>query len=99
MGAITSIESSLESVETRVSDMQNSFGSKVDSESSKLFETVRNLANREADTIVKNARTKAESDSAQIKQAGADATSKIQTSIDSNFDSAVEYVVSELLKE
>lgn len=99
MGAITSLESSLESVETRASEMQKSLGVKAGAESSRLLEAVRELAGRESDAIVSAARAKAESESKKIKQKGADTASQIQTNIDANFDGAVEYVVSEILKE
>ncbi len=99
MDAITSVESGLESVETRASDMQKSLGSKVGTESTKLYDAVKVIAGREADTIVADARTKAESESVKIKQSGADATSKIQANIDANFEDTVDYVVSKVLKE
>lgn len=99
MGAITSIESSLESIETRASEMQKSLTTKVSTQSPGLFEEVRKLAGHEADSIVSQARTKAESESSRIKKTGSDAASKIQANIDSSFDGAVEYVVSEIFKK
>lgn len=99
IGAITTLESSLNSVNESAAEMKKSFGSMVSTESSKLFDAVKAMAASESDTIVSNARTRAESESAKIQQKGKERTTQIQSSIDTNFDDAVNYAVSEILKE
>ena len=99
MAAITSVESNIDNVKTSADEMKRELDSMVSSESSKLFDAVTTLANSEADSIVSNARTKAEVKSEKIKQTGQDNIAKIQTNIDSNFEAAVKYSVSEILSE
>tara|TARA_B100000959_G_scaffold188725_1_gene197403 strand:+ start:682 stop:945 length:264 start_codon:yes stop_codon:yes gene_type:complete len=63
-----------------------------------LMEKVKNMASKEAEHIIAESKTKAESESAKILQKGDKTLADIQQNIDSNFDSAVKEAVSTIMK-
>ena len=99
MGAIESVESGLDSLARGATDMQKSLAAAADSESAKLLGRVKEIAGREAASIVERARADAEAESAETKKKGEEDLARIRASIDSNFEGAVDHAVSEILQK
>ena len=98
MDALGLIESGLNSLDQSAAEMRKSLGSVAHAESEKLFDEVRKIARHEGDSIVKEARLRADSESEKTKEDGKKKLNDIQKDIDANFSDAVDYVVARVLQ-
>lgn len=96
--ALSSLEDDIDSLNARVSEVQKSISSRTQSELDALRQKTRDMATREAESVIGAARSRAESEAAQIAQAGESRLSETRSRIDASFDEAVEIVVSTVLK-
>ncbi len=96
--ALTELEDDIDSLNVKVADMKKNLSNKTQKEIDKLMEKTREMATKEAESIINQAREKANAESEKISKAGEDKLTEIQAKIDSNFDNAVNYVVSTVLK-
>ncbi len=96
--ALSSLEEDIDSLNARVSEVQKSISSATQSELAALRQKTRDMATREAESIINAAKSRAESEASQIAQAGQSRLSETQSKIDASFDEAVATVVSTVLK-
>jgi len=96
--ALSSLEDDIDSLNARVSEVQKSISSRTQSELDALGQKTREMATQEAESVISAARSRAESEAAQIAQAGESQLSETRSRIDASFDEAVEIVVSTVLK-
>lgn len=96
--ALAALEDDLDSLNTKVAEMKKNLNIKTQNEIEKLMEKTRQMATKEAETIISEAKEKAKAQSAKIAQNGEKKLGEIQAQIDENFDDAVKHVVSTLLK-
>lgn len=96
--SLAALEDDLDSLNTKLADMKKNLNIKANAEIENLKEKVRQMATKEAETIITQAKEKANTESSKIKQEGEAKLAEIQANIDSNFDDAVNHVVSTVLK-
>lgn len=96
--ALSELEDDLDSLTTRAAEMKKQIIKTAQNEADSLLEKTKEQATKEAESIINAAREKAKSESNQITQEGESRLSEIQKKIDANFDDAVQYVVSTVLK-
>lgn len=96
--SLSDLENDLDSLNTKVADMKKQISKKTQSEIDKLMEKTRDMATKEAEKIINSSREKAKKESEKIEQESEAKLSEIQGKIDSNFDEAIEHVVSTVLK-
>ncbi len=98
LGALSQLEQDLDSLESSVSDMKKSITTKTNSEIESVSIKVRQSASAKAEQIVAAAKAKAEQESDEISKNGQIKLEEIRARIKSESASAVEYVVSTVLK-
>ena len=96
--SLNALEDDLDSLNGKVGDMKKQLSVKALTEIDNLLEKTREMATKEAEVIINDAKDKATAESAKIAQEGDAKLSEIQSSIDANFDEAVKHVVSTVLK-
>ncbi len=96
--ALSSLEGDIDSLNARISEVQKSINSATQSELATLRQKTREMATREAESIIDAAKSRAESEASQIAQAGQSRLSETRSKIDASFDEAVGIVVSTVLK-
>jgi V/A-type H+-transporting ATPase subunit G/H len=96
--SLNSLENDLDSLNDKSGDMKKQLAVKALTEIDSLLEKTREIATKEAEVIINASKEKATAESAKIVQDGETKLSEIQSGIDSNFDDAVKYVVSTVLK-
>lgn len=96
--SLSGLEDDLDSLNSKVSDMKKQLYLKAQTEIDALLEKVREMATKEAETIITTSREKAKKESTRIAQEGQTKLSEVTSRIDSNFDQAVNHVVSTVLK-
>jgi len=96
--SLTALEDDLDSINSKVSDMKKQLAIKAQNEIDVLLEKTGEMATKEAEVIINASKEKATAESAKISQEGEAKLSEIQSSVDANFDKAVKYVVSTVLK-
>ena len=92
------LEDDLDSLNSKVSDMKKQLNMKAQAEIANLLEKTREMATKEAESIIAASKERATAESAKITQEGEAKLSEIQSNIDANFDEAVAHVVSTVLK-
>lgn len=92
------LEDDLDSLNSKVGDMKKQLSVKSQTEIDNLLEKTREMATKEAETIINASKEKATAESVKISQAGDTKLSEIQSNIDANFDEAVRHVVATVLK-
>jgi V/A-type H+-transporting ATPase subunit G/H len=92
------LEDDLDSLNSKVGDMKKQLSVKAQTKIDNLLEKTREMATKEAEIIINASKEKATAESAKISQAGDAKLSEIQSNIDANFDEAVKYVVTTVLK-
>jgi len=92
------LEDDLDSLNSKVGDMKKQLSIKAQTEIDNLLEKTREMATKEAEVIINASKEKASAESVKIAQQGDVKLSEIQSNIDANFDEAVKYVVSTVLK-
>ncbi len=96
--SLNALEDDLDSINSKVSDMKKQLAIKAQNEIDVLLEKTGEMATKEAEVIINASKEKATAESAKISQEGEAKLSEIQSSVDANFDKAVKYVVSTVLK-
>lgn len=96
--ALSVLEDDLDSLNSNLADMKKNLGIKAQSEIDQLMVQVREMATKEAEAIIGEAKTRAESESAKIAQDGEEKLQQVKAKIDSSLDDAVKHVVSTVLK-
>ena len=92
------LEDDLDSLNSKVGDMKKQLSVKSQTEIYNILEKTREMATKEAETIIIASKEKATAESVKISQAGDTKLSEIQSNIDANFDEAVKHVVTTILK-
>ena len=92
------LEDSLDSLNSKVSDMKKQLSIKAQAEIDTLLESTQGIATKEAETFINTAKARATAESEKIIEQGDAKLSEIQSNIDANFDQAVQHVVSTILK-
>ena len=96
--SLNALEDDIDSLNSKVGDMKKQLSVKALSEIDNLFEKTREMATKESEVIINASKEKATAESAKIIQEGDAKLSKLQSTIDANFDEAVKDVVSTVLK-
>ena len=96
--SLSALEDDLDSLNGKVAEMKKQLSIKAQTEIDKLLEKTREMATKEAEVIINASKEKANAESAKIAQEGEAKLSEITSKIDSNFDEAVQHVVSTVLK-
>ena len=92
------LEDDLDSLNTKSVDMKKQLIVKAQSEVDSLLAKTREMALKETERIINESRDKATAESSQISQEGATKLDEIKSKIETNFDAAVQDVVSTILK-
>ena len=92
------LEDDLDSLNSKVGDMKKQLYVKAQTEIDNLLEKTREMATKEAEVMINASKEKATAESVKIAQEGDVKLSEIESSIDANFDEAVKYMVSTVLK-
>ncbi len=96
--ALSSLEDDIDSLNSRVSEVQKNISAKTQSELVVLADKVKEMATLEAESIINAAKSKAETEAARIAQEGEATLTETQSKIDASFDEAIDIVVSTVLK-
>ncbi|MFZ8922347.1 MAG: hypothetical protein ACO2Y5_05780 [Nitrosopumilaceae archaeon] len=96
--SLSGLEDDLDSLNSKVGDMKKQLSLKAQTEIDNLLEKTREMATKEAETIINASKEKANTESAKIAQDGEAKLSEINSKIDAGFDEAVRQVVSTVLK-
>ena len=96
--SLSGLESDLDSLTSKVTEMKKQLSVKAQTEIDKLLEKTREMATKEAEVIINASKEKANAESAKIAQEGEAKLSEITSGIETNFDEAVRHVVSTVLK-
>ena len=96
--ALSGLESDIDSLNLKLDDMKKQLNSKTQKEIESLMEKTKEIATKEAESIITESKSNAEAESQKILQKGEETFTKIKKNIDANFNSAVDDVVSSVLK-
>lgn len=96
--ALSGLEDDLDSLSVRLAEMKKNIGVKTQNEIDGLLVKTRDMAAKEAEEIITEAKTQAESESSKISEAGEAKLSEMRSKIDAEFDGAVRHVVSSIMK-
>lgn len=96
--ALSALEDDLDSLNTKLADMKKNLNIKAQNEIDELMSKTRDMATKEAEVIINDAKSKAESESAKIAQDGEAKLQEVQSKIDAGLNDAVTHVVSTVLK-
>ena len=96
--ALSALEDDLDSLNTKLADMKKNLNIKAQNEIDELMAKTREMATKEAEVIINDAKAKAESESAKIAQDGEAKLQEVQSQIDAGLNDAVKHVVSTVLK-
>lgn len=96
--ALSGLESDIDSLNLKLNDMKKQLNSKTQKEIESLMEKTQEIATKEAESIITESKSNAEAESQKILQKGEETFTKIKKNIDTNFNSAVDDVVSSVLK-
>ena len=98
IGALNNLESNIDSLNESLGDMKKQLNQKAQKEINRLRDQITQIATKEAEIIISEAREKAKSESQRILTAGDLNLKDVQNKIDSKFNEAVDHVVSTVLK-
>ena len=96
--SLGALEDDLDSLGSKVGDMKKQIGIRAQSQIESMTEQTRQMATKEAGIIIDESRKRAEAESSRISEGGESRLSEIKSAVDSNFDDAVDGVVSVILK-
>lgn len=96
--ALSGLESDIDSLNLKLNDMKKQLNSKTQKEIESLMEKTKEIATKEAESIISESKSNAEAESQKIHQKGEETFTEIKKNIDTNFNSAVDDVVSSVLK-
>ena len=92
------LEDDLDSLNGKVGDIKKQLVINTQSQIASLSEKTRQMAIKEAEVIINESKSKAEAESKEIIEDGKAKITEIKSSVDANFDSAVENAVLTILK-
>jgi len=92
------LEDDLDSLNAKAGEMKKQLAIKAQSQIESMTEKTRQMATKEAEIIINKSKEKAEAESKRISDEGEAKLSEIKSSVDSNFEGAVDSVVSIILK-
>lgn len=98
VNALHALEGEIDSLHARVPDMQKTIQAKTQSELASLMDRTMQMAAQEAESIIQDARSKAEAEAKRISEESKSHISEIVSKIQANFDDAVMTAVSTILK-
>lgn len=96
--ALNGLEDNLDAINSKVSDMKKQLSVKIQAEIDGLLQKTKEMATKEAESIIASSEAKAKSESSKILKNGDSKLAEIKGKIDANFDDAVKHVVSTVLK-
>ncbi len=96
--SLNELEDDLDSLNSKVADMKKQLSVKTQNEIDKLLQKTREMATKEAESIINMSKEKSNAESSKITQEGEAKLTEIQSKINTNFDEAVKHVVSTVLK-
>ncbi len=96
--ALSGLESDIDSLNENLADMKKQLNKIAQKEIDKLREHVIQMATKEAEVIISEAKEKAKSESQRILTSGDVNLKDVQNKIDTKFNEAVDHVVSTVLK-
>jgi V/A-type H+/Na+-transporting ATPase subunit G/H len=96
--ALSTLESDIDSQNEKLADMKKQLNQRAQREIDQLHEKVTQMATKEAEVMIAEARDKAKSESQRIMTAGDLNLKDVQNKIDAKFNEAVDHVVSTVLK-
>jgi len=96
--ALSELESDIDSQNEKLADMKKLLNQRAQKEMDQLHETITQIATKEAEVIIAEAREKANSESQRIMTAGDVNLKDVQNKIDAKFNEAVDHVVLTVLK-
>lgn len=97
INALLELESNIDSINESVLNMQNDLKTLTSKEIIKLTELTRQLATKEANEIISNAKNEAKLKSDEIIKTSNDNIQKIKNNIENNFEQAVNDIVKLIL--
>ena len=92
------LEGELDSLTGKVEDMKKQLSLKALNQVDAMLEKTKEMATEEAEAIINDAKEQATAESAKIEEEGQARLAEIRSSIDTNFDKAVDHVVLTVLK-
>lgn len=96
--SLAELENDLDSLNLKVADVKKSLNASAQKEIASLREQTTQMAIKEAEAMISEARSKAEAQAKKIDSDGAAKLDKTKTAIDAKFNEAVDSVVSTILK-
>ncbi len=96
--SLNALEDDLDSLNGKVGDIKKQIAIRTQGEIESLMEKTREMAAKEAETLINKSKKKAEIESKKITEEGEARLSEIKSRVDANFDLVVEDVVSMILK-
>ena len=96
--SLNALEEDLDSLNEKVAGMKKQLVIKVQSEITTMLEKSREMAIKEADKIIEASKQKAATQSQEITKEAEARLAESQSRIEANFDDAVGYVVTTVLK-
>jgi V/A-type H+-transporting ATPase subunit G/H len=96
--SLAELEDDLDSLNVKVADMKKGLNTNTQKEIDSLREKVTQMALKEAEAMISETRSRAESQAKKIASDGAAKLEKTKSNIDSKFNEAVDSVVSTILK-
>lgn len=96
--SLGTLEDDMDSLDAKTAEMKKQLVAKTQAEAGSLLAKTREMASKEAESIIEAARTKATAESKEVEKRGEVRLSEIASKIDASFDQAVTHVVSTVLK-
>ena len=96
--SLAELENDLDSLNIKVADMKKGLALRAQKEIDSVREKVTQMAIKEAESMISEAKSKAESQAKKIASDGTAKLDKTKAAIDSKFNEAVDSVVSTILK-
>ena len=95
---LSELEDNIDSLNARVEEMKKKMHARCENEIEKSRERVVEMATKESESIISQARDTANQEAKKILSEGEKNLVEIRKKIDTKFDEAVEYAVSSILK-
>lgn len=96
--ALSGLEQDIDSMNEKIADIKKRLNQKAQKEIEKLHEEISQMATKEAESMIAEAREKAQSEAQRILTSGEVNLKDVKNKIDTNFNEAVDHVVSTVLK-
>ena len=96
--SLSGLEDDLDSLNSKISEMKKQLSLKAQTEIDFLLEKTKEMATKQAESIILASKEKAQKESVRISQENKTKLEELEARINSNFDKAVRHVVSTVLK-